>query len=94
MEQVIQNKVFEANMMNRNMNRDKHQNLTHAQVNRSYAIRGIQAQDSGIRDFLFTLGCYEGQMVTVISVLAENYIIHIKDARYSIDEELARAIWI
>ena len=47
-----------------------------------------------MRDFLFTLGCFEGEKVTVISVLADNYIIHVKDARYSIDKELARAILI
>ncbi len=47
-----------------------------------------------MKDFLFTLGCYEGEEITVISILSDNYIIHVKGARYSIDKELARAILI
>ncbi|HEY8348512.1 MAG TPA: FeoA family protein [Clostridia bacterium] len=72
----------------------KQQNLTHAEVNRPYVVKGIDTDDEGVKDFLFTLGCYEGEKVTVISVLADNYIIHVKDARYSIDRDLARAILI
>ena len=47
-----------------------------------------------MKEFLFTLGCYEGEKAMVISVLADNYIIHVKDARYSIDRDLAKAILI
>jgi len=72
----------------------KRQDLTHAEINRPYVIRGIDTDDRSVKDFLFTLGCYEGEKVTVISVLADNYIIHVKDARYSIDRELAKAILI
>ena len=43
---------------------------------------------------LFRSGCYGGELVTVISLLAENYIINVKDARYSIDKDLAEAIII
>ena len=39
-----------------------------------------------------SLGCYEGETVTVLSVLGGNYVISIKDARYSIDKGLAEAI--
>ena len=47
-----------------------------------------------IKNFLFTLGCYEGESVTIVSVLAEIYVISVKDARYSIDKDLAEAILI
>lgn len=45
-----------------------------------------------IRNFLFTLGCSEGEEITLISVLADNYIINVKDSRYAIDKKLATAI--
>lgn len=67
-------------------------NLTHGERNHPYVIQGIDTEDKGMKDFLFTLGCFEGERVTVISQLAENYIINVKDARYSIDAELAKAI--
>nr|WP_052636100.1 FeoA family protein [Peptoclostridium litorale] len=67
-------------------------NLSEAKVDEEYAVKGIETDDEDMKDFLFTLGCYEGEKVTVISVLAENYVISVKDARYSIDSELARAI--
>ncbi|MBW6464797.1 MAG: FeoA family protein [Bacillota bacterium] len=71
---------------------DGQPNLTQADINSPYIIKGIDAKEDGIKEFLFTLGCYEGETVTVISVLAENYVINIKDARYSIDEDLAKTI--
>ncbi len=73
---------------------NQHPNLTEADINTSYIIKAVDTQDNNMREFLFTLGCYEGEAVTVISVLTENYVIHVKDARYSIDEDLARAILI
>lgn len=73
---------------------DARRNLTHAEVNTSYFIRSIESQDEELVHFLFTLGCYAGESITVISVLAENFVINIKDARYSIDRELAEAIRI
>jgi len=60
--------------------------------NTIYKVSEIQAKEQGMKEFLFTLGCYPGEQITIISHLASNIIIHIKDARYSIDEELARAI--
>lgn len=69
-------------------------NLTHAGSNQPCVIREIRAEEKGIKEFLFTLGCFEGETVTVISTLADNYIIHVKDARYSIDADLAKAILI
>jgi Fe2+ transport system protein FeoA len=42
--------------------------------------------------FLFSLGCYEGEIVTLVSILGDTYVIKIKDGRYSIDKQLATAI--
>ncbi|WP_319023191.1 FeoA family protein [Tepidibacter hydrothermalis] len=67
-------------------------NLSEVEVDMEYTIKSIETDDEEMKSFLFTLGCYEGQKVTVISVLAENYVISVKDARYSIDSELAEAI--
>lgn len=67
-------------------------NLTHIGTNKPYTIKSVRTDDEEMKDFLFTLGCYEGESVTVISELAGNYVIAVKDARYSIDKELAEAI--
>ncbi|MGM0501946.1 MAG: FeoA family protein [Bacillota bacterium] len=67
-------------------------NLAQAETNKDYIIKGIETEDEELKKFLFTLGCYEGETITLISVLAENYVINIKDSRYSIDKDLAEAI--
>lgn len=67
-------------------------NLTQGSISTEYIIKDIKTNDAEIKNFLFTLGCYEGELVTVISILSENYIIAVKDARYSIDKDLAEAI--
>ena len=69
-------------------------NLAQANISIEYTIKHIDTNDEEIKDFLFTLGCYEGELITVISKLAENYVISVKDARYSIDKDLAEAIII
>lgn len=69
-------------------------NLAQGRINTEYRIKDIITSDEEIKDFLFTLGCYEGEIVTVISILADNYVITVKDARYSIDKDLAEAIMI
>lgn len=66
--------------------------LAKAQLNRAYTIKDVKTNDEELKNFLFTLGCYEGETVTVLSILGENYVISVKDARYSIDKNLARAI--
>lgn len=67
-------------------------NLSKAQINREYTVKEIKSSDEELKNFLFTLGCYEGETVTVLSILSENYVISVKDARYSIDKDLAEAI--
>lgn len=67
-------------------------NLSKGKVNKKYKITKIKSNDRELENFLFSLGCYEGEIVTLISILGENYVINIKDARYSIDKDLATAI--
>jgi len=69
-------------------------NLSGAPMNKTYIIKEVQTRDKDMENFLFTLGCYEGEEVTVISKLAGNFVISVKDARYSIDSDLAKAIII
>ncbi|RKF18158.1 ferrous iron transport protein A [Alginatibacterium sediminis] len=66
--------------------------LFEAQLNRAYTIKAVESTDKEIVDFLFTLGCYKGESVSVISVLSDTYVIAVKDARYSIDADLSKAI--
>ncbi|NMB95776.1 MAG: ferrous iron transport protein A [Clostridiaceae bacterium] len=54
-------------------------------------IKSISGNEK-IRNFLFTLGCSEGEEITLISVLGGNYIINIKDSRYAIDKRMAKSI--
>ena len=68
--------------------------LSSGELRTSYFIKAIDSIDQEMRDFLFSLGFYSGQKVTIISKLASNYIINVRDARYSIDKELAQAILV
>ena len=74
---------------------DQQKTLASCMENTEYEINNIDTgSDSEMENFLFTLGCYKGQKITVISNLNKNYVISVKDARYSIDEELANAIQV
>lgn len=59
-----------------------------------YIIKSVRTEDEELNRFLFSLGCYEGEPVTVIRHLKGGCIIVVKDARYTIDNELANAIFI
>lgn len=67
-------------------------NLKHAQVGKEYIVRSIHTEDAELDAFLFSLGCYGGEPITVIMHLKKNCIVAIKDGRYSIDRALAEAI--
>lgn len=67
-------------------------NLSKGKTNRDYIVKEIKSTDKELSNFLFSLGCYEGERITLISNICDNYVINIKDARYSIDKELAAAI--
>ncbi len=66
--------------------------LSEGQANTEYIIESLNTNDSELEKFLLTLGCYEGEKITIVSPLKSNFIVTIKDARYSIDIELAAAI--
>lgn len=67
-------------------------NLRSAQTGKEYIIRDILTGDKELDAFLFSLGCYVGEPVTVILRQKSTCIISIKDGRYSIDNQLAEAI--
>lgn len=69
-------------------------NLTEAEVGVEYIIKDIKTDDEELNSFLFTLGCYSGEAITVISHLKSGCIISVKDGRYNIDNQLAQAIII
>ena len=69
-------------------------NLLDAQVGEEYIIKEIQTDDEELDAFLFTLGCYSGEPITVISHLKGGCVVSIKDGRYNIDNQLAEAIII
>ncbi len=68
--------------------------LRDAMVGQEYIVRKILTNDEETDAFLFSLGCYTGEPITVISHLRGSSIVAIKDARYSIDKNLAQAILI
>ena len=65
-----------------------------AQVGKEYIIRQIKTDDEELNAFLFSLGCYSGEPITVISHLKGGCVVPIKDGRYNIDTQLAEAILI
>lgn len=69
-------------------------NLTKAQEGKEYIIRAIETGDEELEAFLFSLGCYSGEPITVIAHKKNNCVVSIKDARYNIDNQLAEAILI
>lgn len=68
--------------------------LKEAEVGIEYIVKSIETFDDELNTFLFSLGCYEGQTITVIRSLRGAFVVAIKDARYTIDKELAEAIKI
>ena len=69
-------------------------NLTAAEKGKEYIIRSIHTDDEELDGFLFTLGCYSGEPITVISHLKGGCVVAIKDGRYNIDTDLAEAITV
>ena len=69
-------------------------NLKDAIVGIEYVISDIKTDDEELDAFLFSLGCYSGEAITVVSRKKGGCTVSIKDARYSIDNQLAEAILI
>ena len=68
--------------------------LKNAEEGKEYIVQRIDADDEELEAFLFSLGCYSGEPITVVSRRRGSCVVSIKDGRYSIDNELADAIVI
>ena len=68
--------------------------LLEAQEGTEYIIRSILTDDEEMDAFLFSLGCYSGEPITVVSRKKNNCVVSIKDGRYTFDNQLAAAILI
>lgn len=69
-------------------------NLAEAIIGEEYTVKSIDTEDEELEAFLFSLGCYSGEPITVISHIKGGCVVSIKDARYNIDTDLAKAISI
>jgi len=69
-------------------------NLRAAQEGKEYIIQRIETDDEELNAFLFSLGCYSGEPITVIAHKRSGCTVSVKEARYSIDTQLAEAIII
>ncbi len=68
--------------------------LKDARAGVEYIIKRIETEDEELDAFLFSLGCYSGEAITVVSHLKGGCMVSIKDGRYTIDNQLAEAIII
>lgn len=69
-------------------------NLLNAEEGKEYIIQQIETDDEELDAFLFSLGCYSGEPITVVSHINGGCVVSIKDGRYNIDSQLAEAILI
>lgn len=69
-------------------------NLNAAELGKEYTIQRIDTRDPELNSFLFSLGCYSGEPITVVSRRWGSCVVSIKDGRYNIDKALADAIVI
>ena len=68
--------------------------LNEAELGVSYKIKDIETDDEELNSFLFSLGCYSDEEITVVSAKPRSLVVSLKDARYNIDKNLAFAIKI
>ena len=68
--------------------------LSEAQEGKEYIIQQITTEDEELDEFLFSLGCYSGEPITIVARLKNSCVVSIKDGRYNIDNQLASAIFV
>ena len=68
--------------------------LLNAKEGTQYIVRDIVTDDEELNAFLFSLGCYSGEPITVVAHRKSGCVVSIKDARYNIDNQLAESIFI
>ena len=71
-----------------------HMTLNDADIGMEYKVRNINAEDEEMVSFLFSLGCYSGEPITVVSKKRSGVVVSIKDGRYNMDKELSSVIEI
>ena len=69
-------------------------NLSDANIEKTYIIEEIKTYDEELKSFLFSLGCYSGEPITVISHLKGGCVVSIKEGRYNIEKEIEQAVLI
>jgi ferrous iron transport protein A len=68
--------------------------LLNATEGKTYSIKDVNTEDDDMKEFLFRLGCYSGEPITVITKKRKHSIVAIKDGRYSLDNNICEAIVI
>ena len=68
--------------------------LLNAEEGKEYVVVSIETDDEELNSFLFSLGCYSGEPITVVTRRKHGCVVSIKDGRYNIDSQLASAIEI
>ena len=68
--------------------------LLKAEPGKTYVVKSINTGDQEMNAFLFRLGCYSGEPITVVSKKKKSCVVVIKDGRYSLDELLSEAVII
>lgn len=69
-------------------------NLLEGEIGKTYIIKDIITDDDEMNAFLFRLGCYSGEPITIVSKGKKNCVVVIKDSRYSLDKQLSEAVSI
>ncbi|MCI8648126.1 MAG: ferrous iron transport protein A [Firmicutes bacterium] len=69
-------------------------NLNSANIGENYIVKDVQTEDEELKAFLFSLGCYSGEPITVLSQLKGGCVVSIKNGRYNIDQGIAQAVLI
>ena len=81
-------------MLTYKFNKVMNMNLTNATLGQEYTVQRVETEDAELDAFLFSLGCYSGEPITVVSRRWGSCVISVKDGRYCIDNQLAAAIRI
>ncbi len=68
--------------------------LSDAENGMDVTVKDVVTDDDELKSFLFSLGCYSGEVITLVSKKRGSYVLSIKDSRYNIDKDLAAAIEI
>lgn len=68
--------------------------LKDANEGEEYTIKNIDTDDEELEAFLFSLGCYSGEIISIVSKKKNSCVVSIKDGRYNIDNQLAETIYV